>query len=227
MFTLMKVPYDYDALEPAVSAETLKYHHDKHHRGYVDKLNELVQAERSDLDPDQASALRSLVLTSAGEIFHNAAQVWNHDFYWNSLSPHAKPLSATGALSSAIVAQFGSLKALKNAFVHTALRLFGSGWLWLAADTTGVVELLPTSNADNPLRQNMIPLLVCDVWEHAYYIDYRNDREKYLHAFWDIVDWPTAAQHFAEIDTTRPLVAEGSRNRRAGTLSNYDPGGGS
>ena len=216
MFTLMTLPYDYDALEPAVSAETLKYHHDKHHRGYVDKLNELVHSDRDDPNPDAAGALKSLVLNSAGEIYHNAAQVWNHDFYWNSLSPHAKPLSATGALSSAIVAQFGSVNALKSAFRHAALHVFGSGWLWLTADQSGDIALLATSNADNPLRQNLIPLLVCDVWEHAYYIDYRNDREKYLHAFWDIVDWPTAAQHFAELDTARPLVAEGSRNLRAG-----------
>lgn len=217
MFTLIKLPYDYDALEPALSAETLEYHHDKHHRGYVDKLNELLHSDRSDQkNKDPASALKSLVLNASGEIYHNAAQIWNHDFYWNSLTPNPKPLPVTSALASAISAQFGSLEVFRNTFLHTALRLFGSGWLWLTADNKGAIELLPTSNADNALRQNVIPLLVCDVWEHAYYIDYRNEREKYLHAFWNIVDWSMVARRFAEIEAARPNAEDGSRRRRAG-----------
>lgn len=215
MFTLMKLPYAYDALEPALSAETLEYHHDKHHRGYVDKLNELLDGDLGDSEGNQARALKNLVLNSAGEIYHNAAQIWNHDFYWNSLNPTKKSLSTAGALGGVINTQFGSFQALKDSFVRTAMRLFGSGWLWLTADNTGVIELLPAANADNALRLGVTPLLACDMWEHAYYIDYRNGREAYLHAFWDIVDWPTVAQRFADIGAATPVTKNVAQHRRA------------
>ncbi|MGH8595662.1 MAG: superoxide dismutase [Gammaproteobacteria bacterium] len=208
----MKLPYDYDALAPVLSAETLKFHHDKHHRGYVDKLNELMNPKLSDSHAAEATALKDLVLSAGGEIYNNAAQIWNHDFYWNSVSPTARSIPA-GALAKAIDTKFKSFSAFEDSFIDSAKKLFGSGWLWLTVDKAGAFGLFPGSNADNPLRRGMTPLLVCDVWEHAYYIDYRHEREKYLDGFWSLVDWPVVAKRFAEID--EEVAAPAVERRRA------------
>jgi Fe-Mn family superoxide dismutase len=183
---LPPLPYPLDALEPHMSGETLEYHHGKHHKTYVTKLNELIkgtQYEGMDLD--------EIVRTSKDAIFNNAAQTWNHTFFWNCLSPEGggKP---KGQLASAIDASFGSFDAFKDKFTTAATEHFGSGWAWLARNDAGALSIYTTPNADTPIAHGDTPLLTCDVWEHAYYIDYRNERPKFLKAFWKIVNWEFA-----------------------------------
>jgi Fe-Mn family superoxide dismutase len=189
---LPALPYSKDALQPHISAETLEYHYGKHHQTYVTNLNNLVpgtEFENSSLEDIVKSA-------SAGGIFNNAAQVWNHSFYWNCLSPNGGG-EPTGALAEAIKAAFGSVAELKQKFSTSAATNFGSGWTWLVKDASGALEIVNTSNAGNPMRDGKTPLLTCDVWEHAYYIDYRNARPKYVEAFWSLVNWDFAASNFA------------------------------
>ena len=190
-FELPALPYAKDALAPHISAETLEFHHGKHHQTYVTNLNNLVpNTEFADL------SLEEIVVKSTGGIFNNAAQVWNHTFYWNSLAPNAGG-EPTGELAAAINATFGSFATFKEEFTKTAITTFGSGWAWLVKNADGSLALVSTSNAGCPLTAGQTPLLTCDVWEHAYYVDYRNARPAYLEAFWALVNWDFAAKNFA------------------------------
>ena len=190
-FELPALPYAKDALAPHISAETLEFHHGKHHQTYVTNLNNLVPNTEF-----EGLSLEEIVLKSSGGIFNNAAQVWNHTFYWNSLAPNAGG-QPTGALADAINATFGSFEKFKEEFTKTAITTFGSGWAWLVKNADGSLALVSTSNAGTPLTTGQTPLLTCDVWEHAYYVDYRNARPAYLEAFWALVNWDFAAKNFA------------------------------
>lgn len=186
-FTLPALPYALDALEPHISKETLEFHYGKHHQTYVTNLNNLVAGTAQ-----ESASLEEVVRSSSGGVFNNAAQVWNHTFYWNSLSPKGGG-EPTGALLDAINAKWGSVAAFKEAFNKSAAGNFGSGWTWLVKKADGSLDIVNTSNAATPLTTTDVPLLTCDVWEHAYYIDYRNARPKYLENFWNLVNWDFAA----------------------------------
>jgi Fe-Mn family superoxide dismutase len=182
-YQLPPLPYALDALEPDISRETLEYHYGKHHASYVEKLNKLVRDTRYGDKP-----LADIVRTATGAVFNNAAQVWNHTFYWNCLSPDGGGTPAN-EIADAIEQNFSSFEAFRKQFTETAASHFGSGWAWLVRRPNGQLEILSTDNADTPLRDGATPLLTCDVWEHAYYIDYRNRRPEYLEAFWKRVNW--------------------------------------
>lgn len=182
-FTLPPLPYELDALAPHISKETLEYHYGKHHSAYVNNLNNLVAGTEF-----ATMSLEDVITKSSAGIFNNAAQVWNHTFYWNCLSPEGGG-EPKGKLGEEINKAFGSFAEFKEQFTKTALTTFGSGWAWLVQDTHGQLSLLSTSNANTPMTQGLTALLTCDVWEHAYYIDYRNLRPDYLKAFWDLVNW--------------------------------------
>jgi Fe-Mn family superoxide dismutase len=186
---LPALPYADDALEPIISAETISYHYGKHHQAYVTNLNNLVQG--SEFEDD---TLEEIVLRSSGGIFNNAAQVWNHTFYWNGLSPNGGG-EPTGALADAINNDFGSFDAFKAAFIKYGAGNFGSGWTWLVRNDDGSLEIVNTSNADNPMCDGKTPLLTIDVWEHAYYVDYRNAGQSYLAEIWSIVNWNFVAEN--------------------------------
>ena len=193
-FELPALPYAINALEPHISQETLEYHYGKHHNTYVVKLNGLV--EGTDL---AEKSLEEIVQTSTGGVFNNAAQVWNHTFYWHCLSPNGGG-EPTGELADAIVKAFGSFAEFKAKFTDSAINNFGSGWTWLVKTEDGALEIVNTSNAGCPIAEEglkMTPLLTVDVWEHAYYIDYRNVRPDYLAAFWALVNWDFAAKNLA------------------------------
>lgn len=180
---LPQLPYAMDALQPFISKQTIEFHYGKHHQTYVDNLNKLVEGTEF-----ENSSLEEMIKRSNGGIFNNAAQVWNHTFYWESLTPASTGVPQ-GVLAAEIGRQFGSFEDFRQKFTQAALTLFGSGWVWLAKDDKGTLEILQTSNADNPLRTGRIPLLTCDVWEHAYYLDKQNRRAAYVEDFWKIVDW--------------------------------------
>ncbi len=186
---LPPLPYAMDALEPHISRETLEYHYGKHHQTYVTNLNNLIAGTEF-----ENMSLEEIICKASGPIFNNAAQVWNHTFYWNSLSPNGGG-PATGVVGDAINRDFGSFDSFKEAFTKAAVTLFGSGWAWLVKTPEGKLEIVQTSNAGNPLTEGKTPILTCDVWEHAYYIDYRNARPKYLEAFWNLVNWDFANQN--------------------------------
>jgi len=191
-FQLPELPYAKNALEPHISAETLEYHHGKHHNTYVTNLNNLVPGTEF-----EGKSLEEIIKAApAGGVFNNAAQIWNHSFYWNCLSPNGGGAPA-GDLAAAIDKAFGSFDAFKEKFSTSAATNFGSGWTWLVKSADGSVEIVNTSNAGCPLTDGKTPLLTCDVWEHAYYIDYRNARPKYVEAFWNLVNWDFAASNFA------------------------------
>ncbi|KJF87993.1 superoxide dismutase [Fe] [Photobacterium phosphoreum] len=193
-FELPALPYAINALEPHISQETLEYHYGKHHNTYVVKLNGLV--EGTDL---AEKSLEEIVQTSTGGVFNNAAQVWNHTFYWHCLSPNGGG-EPTGELADAIVKAFGSFAEFKAKFTDSAINNFGSGWTWLVKTEDGALEIVNTSNAGCPIAEEglkMTPLLTVDVWEHAYYIDYRNVRPDYMAAFWALVNWDFAAKNLA------------------------------
>lgn len=186
-FELPALPYAMDALAPHISQETLEYHYGKHHAAYVNKLNGLIDGtEWAD------KSLEDIIKTSNGGIFNNAAQIWNHTFYWHSLSPNGGG-SATGHLLAAIESSFGSFDSFKEQFTQAAATLFGSGWVWLCKNNEGTLEIVCTKDAGNPMTEGKTPLLTCDVWEHAYYIDVRNARPKYIENFWNLVNWDFAA----------------------------------
>jgi Fe-Mn family superoxide dismutase len=187
-FQLPELPYDRDALEPHFSAETLAFHHGKHHAKYVKKLNELVVGTSFADVP-----LETIVRKADGALFDNAAQHWNHSFYWTCLSPSGGG-DPPGTLATKIQEAFGGVAEFRKAFDQAAEEIFGSGWAWLVRDARGRLAIRQTANAENPLLREETPLLTCDLWEHAYYIDYRNSRKRYLEAFWKIVNWSTAAQ---------------------------------
>jgi Fe-Mn family superoxide dismutase len=182
MFELPPLPYSLDALAPHLSRETLEYHHGKHHAAYVAKLNELTKGS-----PLEQASLEAIIKKESGAIFNNAAQIWNHTFFWNCLAPQGGMPS--GDLLAAISANFDSFDNFKTQFSAAAATLFGSGWAWLVARPGGKLEIVQESNAGNPMTKGATPLLTCDVWEHAYYIDYRNARPKYIEAFWKITNW--------------------------------------
>lgn len=181
--TLPPLPYARDALAPHISAETIDFHYGKHHQTYVDNLNKLIKDTPMDAQP-----LEEIVRASNGGVFNNAAQVWNHSFYWNCLSPKGGG-EPSGKLADAIAKSFGDFAKFKEQFTQTALTTFGSGWAWLVQKPDGSLALSSTSNAGTPLTGSDLALLTCDVWEHAYYIDYRNARAKYLEHFWQLVNW--------------------------------------
>ena len=187
---LPALPYEKNALEPVISAETLEYHHGKHHNAYVTNLNNLIPGtEFEDM------SLEDIIMKSSGGIFNNAAQVWNHTFYWNCLTPNGSG-APTGALAEAIDSAFGSFDAFKEAFNKSAVGNFGSGWTWLVKNADGSLEIFNTSNAGTPMTEGKTALLTVDVWEHAYYIDYRNLRPKYLEEIWKLVNWDFVASNF-------------------------------
>ncbi len=189
--TLPELPYAKTALAPHISAETLEYHYGKHHQTYVTNLNNLIPGTEF-----EKMSLEEIVMKSSGGIFNNAAQIWNHTFYWHSLSPQGGG-APTGALGDAINKAFGSFEEFKKAFTQTALTTFGSGWAWLVKNKDGSLAIVSTSNAACPLTAGQKPLLTCDVWEHAYYVDYRNARANYVTAFWNLVNWDFAAKNLA------------------------------
>ena len=188
-FTLPTLPYAMDALSPYISKETLEYHYGKHHQAYVTNLNKLTA------DTDFATlSLEDVIKTSSGGIFNNAAQVWNHTFYWHCLSPNGGG-EPTGKLAEALNKSFGSFSAFKEQFTQAAITTFGSGWAWLVQDKQGLLKIISTSNAGTPMTEGLTALLTCDVWEHAYYIDYRNVRPDYVGAFWNLVNWAFVADN--------------------------------
>lgn len=188
-YQLPELPFKLDALEPHISRETLEYHYGKHHRGYANKLNEVTVGT-----PLQQASLEKIIRTATGGVFNNAAQIWNHNFYWNCLTP--EPNAPGAELLAAINGEFGSLEKFQEQFKASALANFGSGWTWLVRKSEGQLAISNTDDADTPLRGKDIPLLTCDVWEHAYYIDYRNNRGGYLDNFWKIVNWGFVSRNF-------------------------------
>ncbi|MCK5028852.1 MAG: superoxide dismutase [Bacteroidales bacterium] len=182
-FDLPALPYAYDALEPVISKQTLEFHHDKHHAAYVNNLNNLIvgtEFENADI--------LEIITKAKGGIFNNAAQIWNHTFYFDQFGKN-KIEKLSGELLVAIIASFGSFDVFKEEFSNAAKTLFGSGWAWLVKKPNGSLEIVQTSNAANPLAEGLIPILTCDVWEHAYYLDYQNKRPDYVNSFWSIINW--------------------------------------
>ena len=188
---LPPLPYAKDALEPHISRETMEFHHDKHHKTYVDKLNELVRGTEF-----ENMSLEEIVRRAQGKIFNNAAQAWNHTFFWNCMTPRSER-SPTGALKERIDVSFGSYEEFRKKFSAAAADLFGSGWAWLVRAADGSLSIEALGNADTPIASGGRPLLTLDVWEHAYYIDYRNKRPDFISAFWNVVNWDFAAKNYA------------------------------
>lgn len=190
-FTLAPLPYSNNALAPYISSETLELHHGKHHKRYMEKLKKAV-----DGSPDAGKSLDELVMTLEGDAFNNAAQVWNHDFLWHSMSPEGGATPA-GELGQALRRDIGGIDDFKKSFIRCATTHFGSGWTWLAVGADGRLRIFSTSNADTPIRSFQVPLLVLDMWEHAYYVDYRNDKQAYVQAFVDqLVNWEFARSNY-------------------------------
>lgn len=189
-FKLPPLPYALDALAPHISKETLEYHYGKHHQAYINKLNALIENTKF-----EKKSLIEIVLESQGGVFNNAAQAWNHEFYWNCMTPKSSK-EPSGALAKAIAQYFGSFDKFKDLFINAANTHFGSGWAWLVKNAKGELEVHSTENAGNPLTTGKKPLLTCDVWEHAYYIDTRNDRPKYVNNFWELVNWDFVIKNF-------------------------------
>ena len=189
--TLPPLPYAKDALQPHISAETLEFHYGKHHQAYVTNLNNLIKGTEF-----ENASLEDIIKKSSGGIFNNSAQVWNHTFFWNCMKPNGGG-APTGALADAINNKWGSFDKFKEEFTKSCVTNFGSGWTWLVKKGDGSVDIVNTSNAGTPLTSADKPLLTCDVWEHAYYIDYRNARPKFVEAFWNVVNWDFVAQNYA------------------------------
>ena len=190
-FNLPKLDYQLDALEPYINKTTLEFHYGKHHQAYVNNLNNLVQGTKF-----ENASLEQIIKKSEGGIFNNGAQVWNHTFYFSSFSPDASK-EPSGLLEDAIKKNFGSFSEFKEKFSKSAATLFGSGWAWLVRKNDGKLEILQESNAGNPLRNGHTPLLTCDVWEHAYYLDYQNKRPDYINSFWEIIDWDLISTRYS------------------------------
>lgn len=185
------LPYALDALAPHISKETLEYHYGKHHQTYITNMNNLIKGTEYENLP-----LEEIVKTSSGGLFNNAAQTWNHTFYWYSFAPNGVPLNEKGPLIKGINAKWKNFASFKEAFNQVAASTFGSGWAWLVKTPNGNLDLMSTSNAATPLTSDNIPLLTCDVWEHAYYIDYRNSRPNYLNNYWEIINWAEVEKRF-------------------------------
>jgi len=187
---LPKLPYARDALEPYMSRETLDYHYGKHHKTYVEKVNELIEGTEF-----EDSSLEELVTHATGTLFNNAAQVWNHDFFWNCLTP--QPKTPAKALSQALES-FGGRESFQKQFDKAAVEVFGSGWAWLVRDGAGAVKIITSADANTPERDGHTALLTCDMWEHAYYIDHRNERPAYMKSFWSLVNWDFVTANLEE-----------------------------
>jgi len=190
-FELPELPYAKNALAPHISEETLEYHYGKHHQAYVNKLNSMVPSTEF-----ENASLEEIMMKADGGVFNNAAQIWNHTFYWHSMSPNGGG-EPEGAFADALFESFGSLDAFKEKFTEAGMTQFGSGWAWLVKDNSGKLSIVKTPNAGNPMTDGLTPLITCDVWEHAYYIDTRNDRAKYINNFWALVNWEFAAKNYA------------------------------
>ena len=190
MFKLTDLPYAPDALEPVISARTLEFHHGKHLKGYVDKLNELIAGT-----PFEGQPLEEIIRKSEGAVFNNAGQILNHEMYFEQFS--ATPSAPAGALAAKITEQWGSIDAFKAEFAAKGAGVFGSGWVWLAADAQGRLQILQESGAGNPVARGLRPILTFDVWEHAYYLDWQNRRPAYLEALWKILDWKVVEKRYA------------------------------
>lgn len=189
---LPPLPYEKNALEPNISAETLEFHHGKHHQAYVTNLNNLIKGTEF-----ESAALEDIIKKSSGGVFNNAAQIWNHTFYWHSMRSPKSDNAPTGKLADAIDKAFGSFDKFKEEFKKSAVGNFGSGWTWLVQRPDGSLGIVNTSNAATPITGSDKPLFTIDVWEHAYYIDYRNARPNYVDKFWDLVNWDFAAKNLA------------------------------
>ncbi len=189
-FELPKLPYGMNALAPFISQETLEFHYGKHHQAYVNNLNALVPGTEY-----ESADLELIIRKAEGGIFNNGAQVWNHTFYFESFSPTGKRIP-DGVLADEINRTFGSFDMFREEFTKKASTLFGSGWAWLVKNPDGSLGLVQESNAGNPIRQGLKPLLTCDVWEHAYYIDYRNRRPDYIKSFWEVIDWDVISERY-------------------------------
>ncbi|MDU0809863.1 MAG: Fe-Mn family superoxide dismutase [Burkholderia sp.] len=187
---LPPLPYAEDSLTPYISVETIQFHYHKHHQTYVTNLNTLIQDTNF-----KSMSLEEIIKNSSDAIFNNAAQVWNHTFFWKSLSPNGGGIP-TGKLNDMIISNWGSYNKFKETFTNVAISTFGSGWVWLVKKHDNSLDIISTSNAINPIGTNNKPLLTIDVWEHAYYIDYRNARAKFIEIFWDIVNWDFASKNF-------------------------------
>lgn len=191
-FSLPKLPYANNALEPVISEETINFHYGKHHQAYVNNVNTLIKGTEF-----ENATLEEIIEKADGGIFNNGAQVWNHTFYFTQFSPEGSKTPG-GKLKAAIDEQFGSFEAFKEAFSKAAATLFGSGWAWLVVNAENALEIVQTSNAGNPMRDGKKPLLTCDVWEHAYYLDKQNARPKYIEDFWTILDWSVIEERFSK-----------------------------
>lgn len=193
IYTLPELPYEKNALEPVISAETIDYHYGKHEKAYIDNLNSMLKGtEYEDME------LEEIIRNSDGPLFNNASQAWNHIFYFFTFSPNGAT-EPTGELRKAIDFNFGSFDEFKKLFVEAGVKLFGSGWVWLACDEDGKLMIIQKTNAGSPIKDGLIPLLTFDVWEHAYYIDYKNRRAEYLERLWNLVDWDIVSSRY-EID---------------------------
>ncbi|MDD2411986.1 MAG: Fe-Mn family superoxide dismutase [Bacteroidales bacterium] len=190
-FTLPELPYEKNALEPIISAKTIEFHYGKHHQAYVTNLNNLVVGTEF----ENEKCLETIIKKSSGGIFNNAAQVWNHTFYWNQFNLQGSK-EPKGELLNLIKKHFDSLESFKEQFSKASATLFGSGWAWLVQKADGSLAITQESNAGNPLTKGDKPLLTCDVWEHAYYLDYQNKRPDYISKFWELVDWNVIAERF-------------------------------
>lgn len=194
MFKLPQLPYAKTALSPFLNEEQMTYHYDKHHKAYIDNLNKFIEADAS----LKGKSLEEIVSASTAGIFNNAAQIWNHTFYWFNMAPAGQGGQPSPELATAIKTSFGNMDELKAKFVEGGVKTFGSGWIWLCTDMEGKLSLVSTSNAAVPFTGNgPIPLMVADVWEHAYYVDYRNLRQKYLETFWNHINWNFASENFS------------------------------
>lgn len=208
--TLPALPYALDALEPHMSRETLSFHYGKHHRKYVDTANQLIEGT-----PLEGLSLEDMIQRATGKTLNNVAQAWNHSFFWNCLTPQEQ--APDGELERALGRSFGDLDTFRKHFMKAAVDVFGSGWCWLVMNDDGSLEVATSANGDTPLTDGRLPLLTCDLWEHAYYIDYRNDRDKYLQHFWPLVNWEFVAENLANaapVARPREGTARGPRGQR-------------
>ena len=192
-FNLPELPYALNALEPHITKKTLEFHYGKHHQAYVNNLNNLLPGSGF-----ENASLEDIIRESSGGVFNNGAQIWNHTFYFTTFSPDAKG-EPDGNFANAIAKEFGSFDDFKTQFTSAAATLFGAGWAWLVKNDLGVLSIIKESNAGNPLKVGLTPLLTCDVWEHAYYLDYQNRRPDYLKAFWEIIDWKAVARRYDKV----------------------------